>query len=71
MTPVLILQSLWRLPTINKNTNKKKTFILIYIYIQGIYQILLSKAPHSKYNCPKKEKQEYIAVGTVPSTKNH
>ena len=39
--------------------------IYIYIYIQGIQQTLLSKATYSKYICRKKEKQEYVSVGTV------
>ena len=42
-----------------------------------IYIALLSKATYNKYICQKKEKQQYIAVGTVrmfmevPSTNNH
>jgi hypothetical protein len=37
----------------------------IYIDIEGIQQTLLSKATYSKYICQKKEKQQYLAIGTV------
>ena len=37
----------------------------INIYIQGVYQTLLSKAPYNNYICQEKEKQQYIFVGTV------
>ena len=37
----------------------------IYINIQGIKQTLLSIVIYNKYICPKKEKQQYIFVGTA------
>ena len=37
---------------------------LIYINIEGI-KTLLSKATYNNYICEKKEKQQYISVGTV------
>ena len=38
--------------------------VVIYIYIYGISQMVLSKATYNKYICHKKVKQ-YIAVGTI------
>ena len=38
------------------------------IYIEVVYQVLLSKATYNKYICQKKEKQQYITVGTVRMT---
>ena len=38
----------------------------IYIYIQGLYQTLLSRAYlYNKYIIQQKEKQQYISVVTV------
>ena len=47
----------------------------VYVHIEGIKQTLLSKASYNKYICQKKQKQQYITVGTVrmflePSTKH-
>ena len=44
------------------STLKKKLHLLC---IQGVYQTLLPKTTYNKYICPKKEKQQYIAVATV------
>ena len=34
-----------------------------YIYIEGVYQKLLSRATYNKYIGQKKEIQQYISVG--------
>ena len=39
--------------------------IYIYIYIEGVKQMLLSQVTWDGYVCQKKEKQQYISVGTV------
>ena len=37
-------------------------FSIIYIYIQGIQQTLLSKATYNEVICQKKENQQYIST---------
>ena len=38
---------------------------LIHIYTLGVVQAFLSKATYNKYLVRRREKQQYIAVGTV------
>ena len=45
----------------------KDTTYGVDIYIQGIQLKLLPKETYNKYICQKKEKQQFIAVGTVSS----
>ena len=42
----------------------QQTYSYIHVYIEGIQQTLLSKASYNKYICQKKEKLQYISVGT-------
>ena len=57
------LTAQYRRHTASPNDSSRSALYLHYI--QGIKQTLLSKATYNKYICQKKQKLQYIAVGTV------
>ncbi|CAL8365855.1 unnamed protein product [Arctogadus glacialis] len=52
-------------PELRRPSGAKQRHGHANIYLQGIQQTPLSKATYNKSICQKKEKQQYISVGTV------